>query len=466
MKHIYQKYKSHYRENLALAIPVVISQAGYTLVQISDSIVIGHFAGTVSLAAVSLAVNVFGTMLVAGIGISYAITPLIAQHNGSGNYRECGKLLSNSLFINLVSGIILFAITWCLSAFLLGNLHQDALVVQKARPFLNLLGLSLIPMLIFNTFKQFAEGLGFTKQAMSISLWGNVFNICLGIVLVKGMFGAKPMDTVGVGYATLADRTLMAIVMGFYVFRSKNFKKYLQDFAIRNIERVRCLKLLRIGGPVALQYIFEVSAFNISAVMIGTIGYYQQAAHQVALSMASLTYMMASGLSAAAAIKSGNYFGSKEHQKLRHSAISSYHIVALFMCFTACIFTIFNHQLPWIYTSDHVVISIAAQLLIIAAIFQLFDGTQVVGLGILRGMGDVNIPTIITFVAYWVVGLPMGYLLGLKLGYGVKGVWYGLVLGLAMSSLLLFFRFQFVSRRIALRIKSQEPGIKSQDKND
>ncbi len=456
MKSIYHKYKEHYRDNLYLAIPVVISQAGFTLVQISDTIVVGHFAGTVSLAAVSLAINAFGTMLVIGIGISYGITPLIAQHNGSGNFRECGRLLSNSLFINLITGIVLFAVTLSISEFVLGHLNQTPAVVQKARPFLVLLGLSLVPMLIFNTFKQFAEGLGFTKQAMSISIWGNIFNICLGIILVKGMFGFKPMDVKGVGYSTIADRCLMAIVMGWYVFKSPRFKEYLKDFAIRNIDRLRCWQLFRIGGPVALQYAFEVSAFNIAGILVGTIGYHQQAAHQVALSMASLTYMMASGISAAAAIKSGNYFGSEDHRKLRHSAISNYHIVVLFMCFTAFIFTVFNHLLPWIYTSDHIVIGIAAQLLIIAAVFQLFDGTQVVGLGILRGMGDVNIPTVITFLAYWVVGLPAGCILGLKFGFGVKGIWYGLVLALAVSSLLLFLRFRFISRKVESRTQSQE----------
>ena len=306
-----------------------------------------------------------------------------------------------------------------------------------------LLGISTIPMLVFNTFKQFTEGLGFTKQAMSISIWGNVFNICLGIILVKGF----SMGVRGVGISTLADRCIMATVMSAYVFRSKNFKKYLTDFALKNIDRLRCIQLLRIGGPVALQYTFEISAFSAAAILIGTIGYHEQAAHQVAINLASMTYMMASGLSAAAAIKSGNYFGANDHKNLRHSAISSYHIVLVFMCITALIFTVFNHILPWIYTTDKVVIAIAAQLLILAALFQLFDGTQVVGLGILRGMGDVNVPTFITFLAYWVVGLPVGYILGIPLHLGVQGVWYGLVLGLAVSSILLFFRFQFISKK-------------------
>jgi MATE family multidrug resistance protein len=313
------------------------------------------------------------------------------------------------------------------------------------------MGISLVPLLVFNTFKQFAEGLGFTKQAMMISIWGNVLNIILGVIFVKGMFGITPMGIKGVGYSTLIDRCTMAVVMGIYVFRSKYFRKYLQNFAIRNIDKLRSLRILKIGAPVALQYTFEISAFSGAAILIGTISPIAQAAHQVAISLASLTYMAASGISAAAAIKSGNFFGAKKHQELRLSAISNYHIAIVFMSCTAVLFTFGNHLLPWIYTSDNQVIVIASQLLIIAAFFQLFDGTQVVGLGVLRGMGDVNIPTLITFIAYWIIGLPVGYLLGRKFNMGVSGVWYGLVLGLLTASILLFIRFQLISRKHQLK---------------
>jgi len=239
----------------------------------------------------------------------------------------------------------------------------------------------------------------------------------------------------------------MALVMAFYVFRSENFKVYLKSFAIKNIDRLRCLSILKIGAPVAMQYVFEISAFSGAAILIGTISPVAQAAHQIAINLAALTYMAASGISAASAIKSGNYLGAKQHRDLRLSAISNYHIVIVFMSVCALLFAFGNHLLPWMYTSDEAVISIASQLLIIAALFQLFDGTQVVGLGILRGMGDVNVPTLFTMIAYWVVGLPVGYLLGIQLKMGVTGVWYGLVMGLLSSSLLLFFRFQYISRR-------------------
>jgi MATE family multidrug resistance protein len=446
MPSIYTKYRSHYRDNLKLAIPVVISQLGHTLVQTSDTIIVGHFAGTVSLASVSLATSIFIVPLIIGIGISYGSTPLIAQHNGRKEFAECGQLLSNSLFINILSGIVLFGLVALGSSYLLDQLHQSPQVIKQAKPFLMLLGLSVIPMLIFNTFKQFAEGLGFTKQAMMISIWGNILNICLGITFVKGLFGIHPMGIMGAGYSTLIDRCVMALVMGIYVFRSKHFKVYLKGFALRNIDRLRGLKILKIGAPVALQYVFEISAFSAAAVIIGTIGLIQLAAHQIAINMASMTYMMSSGLSAAAAIKSGNYFGVKDHKGLKLSANASYHIVLIFMSITALIFTFGNHILPWIYTSDESVILIASQLLILAAIFQLFDGAQVIGLGILRGMGDVNIPTVITFLAYWIVGLPIGYFWGIHLNWGITGVWYGLVLGLMVSAILLYVRFRIISK--------------------
>jgi len=268
MPSIYTKYRSHYRDNLKLAIPVVISQLGHILVQTSDTIIVGHFAGTVSLAAVSLATSIFIVPLIIGIGISYGSTPLIAQHNGRKEFAECGQLLSNSLFINILSGIVLFALVALGSIYFLDHLHQSPQVIKQAKPFLMLLGLSVIPMLIFNTFKQFAEGLGFTKQAMMISIWGNILNICLGITFVKGLFGIHPMGIMGVGYSTLIDRCVMALVMGIYVFRSKHFKVYLKGFALKNIDRLRGLKILKIGAPVALQYVFEISAFSAAAVII------------------------------------------------------------------------------------------------------------------------------------------------------------------------------------------------------
>lgn len=449
VKQLYLKYKPHYRDNLKLAIPVVISQLGHTLVHTADSVIVGHFVGTISLAAVSLVNSIFMIILVIGIGISYGLTPLIAQENGRKNYAECGMLLSNSLIINIISSIVLFLFVYFGSMLAIDHLDQSPEVVRQAKPYLTLLGISIIPLMIFNTFKQFAEGLGFTKQAMMISIWGNVLNICLGITFVKGLFGIAPMGVSGVGWSTLIDRCVMAGAMSVYVFKSKHFKIYLQDFVLHHLDRVRSSRIFKIGVPVAMQYTFEISAFSGAAILIGTIGAVELAAHQVAINLASITYMMSSGLSAAATIKSGNNFGSKNYLGLRLSAISSYHIVLVFMLVTAIVFILGSQILPRIYTSDIKVILIAAQLLIIVGFFQLFDGTQVVGLGILRGMGDVNMPTLFSFLAYWLIGIPAAYILGMRYNLGINGVWYGLTVGLIIASLLLFIRFQYISRKWA-----------------
>ncbi len=446
MKHLYHKYKQHYKSNLNLAVPVMISQLGHTLTHTADSIIVGHFAGTVPLAAVSLVNSMVTIVLMIGIGISYGQTPLIAQENGRNGFAECGKLLVNSTLINCITGLILFAVIYFGLLLAIDHLHQAPEVIVHAKPYLMLLAVSIIPLMVFNTFKQFAEGLGFTKQAMVISIIGNVINILLGITFVKGLFGIDPMGVKGVGLSTLIDRTLMALVMGAYVLKSQHFKKYLADARLK-VSWKRIQNLLQIGGPVALQYTFEVSAFGGAAIIIGIIGVSDQAAHQVAIAMASMTYMMASGISAAAAIQTGNNFGMRNFKELRLSAISNYHIVFAFMAGTAVLFIALHQYLPWIYTSDSKVVLIASQLLIIAGFFQLFDGAQVVGLGILRGMGDVNIPTWCTFIAYWIIGLPLGYYLGIVLKIGATGIWYGLTAGLLISAILLFIRFHILSKR-------------------
>ncbi len=444
----YTKYKPYYKDNLKLAVPIVVSQLGHTLVHMSDSVIVGHFAGTVQLAAVSLVNSLFMLILVLGLGISYGLTPLIAQQNGSKNYNECGKLLSTSLIINFLMAILLYIFVHFGTLSVIDHIGQSPEVVAYAKPYLNILSLSIIPLMIFQTFKQFTEGLGFTKQAMLVSIWGNVINIVLGIIFVKGLFGISPMGVKGVGLSTLIDRIIMAVVMFVYVMRSKYFKLYLRSFKITFIDKVRSIQIVKIGAPVAMQYAFEISAFSGAAVLAGTIGAAQQAAHQVAINLAAITYMLGSGIASAATIKTGNNLGKNHFLNLRRSAIASYHIIIVFMSLTALLFMLLNNLLPSIYTEDRVVIDIAAQLLIIAGFFQLFDGTQVVGLGILRGIGDVNLPTFITFLSYWVVGIPLGYLLGFHFGLGVNGIWYGLTTGLLCASLLLFFRFQQRTRAL------------------
>ncbi|RZK91103.1 MAG: MATE family efflux transporter [Pedobacter sp.] len=456
----FTKYKSYYKDNLILALPIVLSQLGHTLVHMADGMIVGHFAGTVQLAAVSLVNSLFMLILVLGLGISYGLTPLIAQANGSNNNTECGRLLSNSILINISASIILYGLVLLAYYKVIDHLGQSPDVVLHAKPYLQFMGISIFPLMIFQAFKQFTEGLGFTKQAMMISIWGNVINVILGIIFVRGMFGVTPMGVSGVGLSTLIDRILMAIAMGAYVFNSKNFNTYLADFRVFSFDSSRIKKIAKLGAPVAMQYSFEISAFSGAGILIGTIGKVEQAAHFTALSLAAFTYMLATGIANAATIKTGNNFGSKNFGGLRLSAIASYHIVIVFMSITAILFMLANNVLPYIYTSDATVIGIAAQLLIIAGFFQLFDGTQVVGLGVLRGLGDVNMPTFITFLSYWVIGIPVGYLLGFQFEMGVKGIWYGLTFGLLTASILLFIRFQNRTKKLAASVETELHQVK------
>ncbi|SFD18816.1 multidrug resistance protein, MATE family [Chitinophaga sp. CF118] len=441
---MWKKYQQYYKDNFRLAYPVVISQLGHTLVALSDTIIIGH-KGDVPLAAVALGSSLFSVFMVMGIGMSYGLTPLIAQEHGRGNIDACGSLLRHSLVINLILGLVL-STTIIIGSNYLHLLHQEADVQEQARPFLQFLGASFFPLMVFLSFKQFAEGLGFTRQAMNISIVGNVLNIVLGIILVYGF----NMGVVGVGIATLTDRSLMGIAMAWYVLKSPRFRQYIRQFGHWQLSGEAIKKILGIGTPVALQYIFEISAFSGAIIMAGWIGAKEQAAHQIAINLASITYMMASGISAAAGIKSGNHFGAMQFKELRLSAIASYHMVLAMMSTTAFIFMLSCRLLPLMYISDSAVVDIAAHLIIIAAFFQLFDGTQVVGLGILRGMGDVKVPTIITFLAYWGLGLPVGYFFGIYLNFGVQGIWWGLLLGLLTASILLFFRFQHKTKKAIL----------------
>jgi MATE family multidrug resistance protein len=242
------------------------------------------------------------------------------------------------------------------------------------------------------------------------------------------------------------------LVMMIFVLRSKHFKSYLEKFNILFIDLNRIKSILKIGAPVAFQYVFEISSFAGASLLAGKIGAVEQASHNVALTLAAMTYMGASGIASASTIKVGTAYGKGNIIRLNKFANVSYHLVILFMIITATTFAICNDYLPYIITQDQKVIAIASQLLIIAGLFQLFDGTQVVGLGVLRGIGDVNIPTILTFCAYWIVGIPSGYIMGIELNLGIQGIWYGLTLGLLTSSILLYLRYKYVIKQ-KMRLK-------------
>lgn len=441
-----ENYRSHFKKTFLLAYPVVISQVGHVIVNVTDSVLIGHL-GPVKLAACSLGISVFAVLMVLGIGIAYGLTPHISREYGAKNKDECGKYLVNSLLINILTGIIIYIGIYYLSTEL-DHFGQQPEVVTEALPFLRIIGLSMVPLMLFLTFKQFAEGLNFTRQAMIITLIADGFNIFLTYGLINGAFGLPRLELEGAGYANLVSRILMAILMMVYVLRSKNFKPYLHQARTKFIKWKDSLAIINYGLPTAFQYLFEVGAFALASLMMGMISANHQSAHQIAINIASATYMAASGLGAATSVRVGNALGEKNYLNLRRAGFSGYWMVLAFMGLMAVMMVIGRNQFPLFYMDHPEVNSIASVLMIIAAIFQLSDGTQVVGLGALRGMGDVKIPTLITFIAYWVIAIPLSYYLGFNLKMGAEGIWIALSLGLTISSILLYWRFNHMSKKL------------------
>jgi len=401
--------------------------------------------GAVELAAASLANSIFFVLLMFGMGISMGITPLVSIAEGKGKMKRISSLFQHGLWINIFTAILLILIILMLSQGL-HFLDQPEVVVQITIPYLLIITASLLPFMIFQTFKQFAEGLSQTKQAMYVTIFCNLVNVFLNWVLIYGKLGAPELGLNGAGIATLISRVLMPIMMGWYVIRSKRYHQFDLQLGIKKLRFFMINRILKIGLPTGFQYIFEVSAFSAAAIMMGWIGVNALAGHQIALNLASISYMMAAGLSTAGMIRVSNQIGKGNQKGMREAGMVVFGMVLVFMFTCAVIFVVFRYTLPTFYIDDMEVIQISASLLVIAGLFQLSDGVQVVGLGVLRGMEDVKFPTIITLIAYWVLGLPLGYFLAFELEMGAEGIWYGLLIGLSITAVLLFFRFNILSK--------------------
>ncbi|MTI40532.1 MATE family efflux transporter [Fulvivirga lutimaris] len=441
-----QNYTEHLKKNFFLAYPVMLSQLGHMMVGVADSVMVGRL-GAVPLAGASLANVIFHITLMFGIGVSYAVTPLVAAADGEGNVNKSADFLRHAIVINVITGLLLFAIVKITNP-ALAHMDQPEDVVILAIPYLNIITFSLVPLLIFQTFRQFAEGLSDTKQAMIIVIGSNLVNVALNYVLIYGKLGFDAYGLLGAGYASFISRIILAIWMALYIYYGKRFSPYRLGFTIANYSKPIFSKMLGIGLPAGFQMIFEVGAFGCAVIMIGWLGAEALAAHQIAINLAAISYMMATGLSAAATIRVGNQLGLKDIPTLRAAAFTLYGMVVLFMGVCATLFIVGRYFLPAFYIENDAVIEIASTLLIIAGFFQISDGVQVLSLGALRGLEDVKIPTLMTFIAYWVLALPIGYTLGFVYDMGAEGVWYGLLIGLTIVAIFMFWRFNLLTKRM------------------
>jgi MATE family multidrug resistance protein len=437
-------YRGHFRSTFNLAVPIVIGQVGHVMMGFVDSAIVGHVS-PVNLAAASLANGFFMIILVFGLGITFVISPLVSMAAGAGNRSESSQIVNNGFFVNLCVGILLSGINYFASA-LITFMHQPPEVTALAIPYCRLIGVTAIPVMLFQNYRQFLEGLSIMRPAMYVTLGANVINALANYIFVFGKLGLPAMGLQGSGIATFSARTSMAIVMICFVFKSKRCSEFQLNPFKEKLDFKIIRKILRLGLGSGFQYFFEVACFTFAAYMAGWLGAFPLAAHQIALSMASITYMAVAGISAAGAIRVSGAIGAGNRLEARRAGFSAIGLAFTYMLGTAMLLILLKGYIPYLYVNEPVVIAIASKLLFIAALFQIFDGIQATGIGVLRGLTDVKIPTIITFIAYWIIGIPLGYFLCFIMKLGVQGIWIGLLIGLATSAFLLFTRFSRISR--------------------
>jgi MATE family multidrug resistance protein len=414
---------------------------------VADTVMVGKL-GAANLGAAGIANSVFFVIAVIGMGTLSVVAPQVATAKESRDPYQCSRLLRSSLWLGVIMGGILGGILFLLQEHF-EIFRQKPEIDTLAKEYLFIIGISIVPMLLFMAAKQFTDGLSYTRVAMYVTVFGLFANVLLNWLFIFGNWGLPAWGLNGAGWATLLSRCLMALMMIGYVWRSSLFKTYIRPLPRHDRLLPLIRKLFRLGLPGGFQLFFEVAAFSGAAVIIGWLGKYPLAAHQVAINLASVTYMMASGFSAAGAIRVGEAVGFGSRQRVLQAGTVALILSGGFMAVCCLTFLSANEFLVSLYINDSIVTPIATSLIIIAGFFQLSDGIQVVGLGILRGIADVNVPTLITLFAYWVIGLPVGYLLAFHFDMNVQGIWIGLLIGLSISAVLLTVRFYRLSSSAA-----------------
>lgn len=451
-------YTKEFSYNLKLAYPIILGMLGHTVVGIVDNIMVGKL-GPTELAAVSLGNSFVFIAMSLGIGFSTAITPLVAEADGKGNVEKGRSAFHHGLYLCTILGVILFGIIY-FSKPLIAFMGQPDHVVALAKPYLDIVAFSLIPLIMFQAYKQFADGMSETKYSMWATILANVVNVVLNYLLIYGIWFFPKLGIVGAAIGTIASRFVMLGYMHYMMNLKKKFHPYFKGFSLQEIKREVNIKIIKLGSPSAMQMFFEVALFTGAIWLSGNLGTTSQAANQIALSLASFTFMFAMGLSVAAMIRVGNQKGLEDYKKLRLVAFSIFLLAIFLEMIFATFFVVFHKYLPGLFVDlsnvedlakNTEVVAIAAQLLLVAAVFQISDGIQVVVLGALRGLQDVKIPMYMTFVAYWVVGFPISIYLGLYTSFGASGIWLGLLAGLSVAAILLYLRFNYLTKKLILQ---------------
>ena len=441
---ILKRYKKDFSANLKLALPIMAGQVGQITVYLADNIMVGRL-GAVSLAAVSFAVALIAVPIVIGMGIAFALPPLVSEADGAGEQKKISQYFKHSFVVNIGIGIISCIVMLLILPFL-HLLGQEPEVVEIARGYIYYSAWAMIPLMIFLTLRSYADGMSETMPPMIAMILGNVINIILNYILIYGKFGMPALGVDGAAISSLIARISMVFILVAILLYWKDLWKNIKECDFSKYQTPIFKKIFALGIPTSLQMFFEISAFSGAALIMGMVSSNAQAAHQIAINLSSITFMICSGLAMASTIRVGNQLGKKDYSAMRDAGISAFLQVALIMGIFSVLFVLLRHQMPLIYIDDEVVIGVASTLLIYAAIFQIPDGLQVAALAALRGIQDVKKPTLITFFSYYVFGIPISYFAALHWGMGATGVWLGLLVGLFISATLLIHRFHKLSK--------------------
>ena len=451
-------YTKEFSYNLKLSTPVILGLLGHTLVGMIDNIMVGKL-DPINLAAVSLGNSYIFVAMSLGIGFSAAITPIVAEAHSERNNEKLKTSFINGFILCLFLGIFLYGSILLLKGTLI-YLDQPQEVVRLALPYIDIVAISLIPLLLFQALKQFVDGLSKTIYPMYATVLANIINVIINYILIFGMLGFPKLGIIGAAIGTLVSRFIMFSFLFYMLMNKEIIYDYISDLKSFVYNRFMIKKILSLGFPTSLQMFFEVGLFTSAIWLSGLLGEIPQSANQIVLNISSMTFMVASGLSVSAAIRAGNQKGLKNYKELKRISLS---ILLLGICF-ASIFSLviylLRDYLPYIYIDinnqenyfENIrIVSIASKLFIIVAIFQLVDSAQVIVLGTLRGMQDVKIPTIIVFIAYWIIGFPISFILGDESLMAESGIWIGLLSGLTFSSLFLYLRFLYLTNKMIKR---------------
>lgn len=431
----------HFYRTLHLAWPAVISQASHMIVTFCDTVIVGRM-GENELGTASLSTSIASVFLVFCLGFSFPISALVAQSVGERNEEKTNRLFKHGILLSTAIGIGIAALGISLLP-LISYLDQPAAVVENTPVFFTNLMLSLIPLMIYQGLRQFIEGLGDTRPAMVVGLITILLNIGANYLFIYGWGPVPAFGVGGSGMATNVARWFLALGLGWYVFTRPKYRAYVITWKQVKVTLTEMSAIFKLGLPISMQLVFEVAVFGTAAIMMGWISPQAMAAHQSVLTLAGLTYMAASGIGTATTIRAGNYFGARDLQQLKAATNMSLKMVMAFMGLMALGMVVFNKELPQLFVNQENTILLASELLWLAALFQIADGSQAVILGALRGINDVKYPTLITLTAYWVIAMPLGYVMAFKLDYGALGIWVGLAAGLFFAFAVLWARLNY-----------------------